>query len=103
MPVRKYAARTDANHGEIRTALRQLGCYVVDLSRAGGGVPDLLVGFRGTWFLIEAKDGSKPPSKRTLTNEQALLIAEAQRVGCKVTVATTVDEALAAVGARRAA
>lgn len=33
----------DANHGEITEALEDAGCIVTDLSKVGGGCPDLLV------------------------------------------------------------
>ena len=39
----RYAAKVDLNHSEIRDGLRQCGFEVLDLSRAGEGVPDLLV------------------------------------------------------------
>ena len=38
-----YAKRTDGNHAEIRDGLRAAGYNVLDLSKAGCGVPDLLV------------------------------------------------------------
>lgn len=37
------ARKTDANQAEIMKALKEAGCGVVDLSKVGGGVPDLLV------------------------------------------------------------
>ena len=37
-----YAKRTDGNHAEIRDGLRQAGYNVLDLSKAGQGVPDIL-------------------------------------------------------------
>lgn len=39
-----YRKKTDSNHTEIAAILRQVGCSVVDLSRVGQGVPDLLWG-----------------------------------------------------------
>ena len=39
----RRAARVDANQAEIVSALRDIGCSVLDLSRVGEGVPDLLV------------------------------------------------------------
>ena len=38
-----YRKRADKNHSEISVALRKIGCKVLDLSRVGGGVPDILV------------------------------------------------------------
>lgn len=51
----RYKARTDANHKEIADAFRTLGCYVVDLSRVGCGVPDLHVTYRWLSCLVEVK------------------------------------------------
>lgn len=67
----RRASRTDANQGEIIDALHRIGCVVQSLAMVGQGVPDLLVarGLTGLW-LMECKDGSKPPSERKLTPEQ---------------------------------
>jgi hypothetical protein len=62
----RYARRTDKPHSAIVQALRRLGCSVVDLSRVGGGCPDLLVYrcdptpgrfYVGAAWLVEVKDG----------------------------------------------
>ena len=66
----RRAAKTDANQAEIVATLRMVGATVQPLHAVGGGVPDLLVGFRGQTYLIEVKDGRKPPSERKLTPEQ---------------------------------
>jgi hypothetical protein len=39
-------------------------------SDVGGGFPDLAVAFCGRWYLVEVKDGLKPPSGRLLTNRE---------------------------------
>lgn len=65
------AARVDDNQGEIVDTLRKCGCVVQILSSVGRGVPDLLVGVpRGWLILIEVKDGSKPPSRQRLTEDE---------------------------------
>lgn len=64
------AARVDANHGAIVDALRAVGASVQSLAKVGEGVPDLVVGFRGANYLLEIKDGDKPPSKQALTPDQ---------------------------------
>lgn len=68
----RYAKRTDDNHGEVREGIRKAlrGCTVRDLSGAGEGIPDLMVGWRGRNYLFEIKDPAKPPSKRKLTPAQ---------------------------------
>lgn len=62
----KRAARIDANQPEIVKALRDAGCSVFVTSDVGQGFPDIVVGCRGQNYLIEIKDGAKPPSKRQL-------------------------------------
>lgn len=47
--------RIDQNQTEIVEGLRKFGASVEVLSNVGGGVPDLLVGWRGTNYLIEVK------------------------------------------------
>ena len=43
----RYASRHDENHKTLVSAFMSLGCSVVDLSRVGGGCPDLLVSCGG--------------------------------------------------------
>jgi len=64
------ARRVDANHADIIDAFRRMGCSVADLSRIGGGIPDLAVGLYGRTVLVEVKDGRKPPSARKLTPDE---------------------------------
>ena len=64
------AARIDANHEQIVSALRSAGASVQSLASVGKGVPDLLVGFQGKTLLMEVKDGRKTPSERRLTEDQ---------------------------------
>lgn len=66
----RRAAKVDRNQAEIVTALRAAGASVQSLAAVGRGCPDLLVGFRGKNLLMEIKDGSLPPSGRTLTDDQ---------------------------------
>lgn len=70
----RRAARVDANHTAIVEALRKVGCQVLSLAAVGKGCPDLLVcSPKRRLFLLEVKDGSKPPSKRKLTDPQVQL------------------------------
>lgn len=86
--------RTDANHGEIVKALRQVGASVQDLSQVGGGCPDIAVGHHGLTLMLEIKDGAKAPSARKLTPDQAIWHNNWQG---HVAVVSSVDEAMDAL------
>jgi len=47
--------KVDANHAEIVAALRGIGAHVQSIANIGDGCPDLLVSFRGKWFVFEVK------------------------------------------------
>ena len=49
----KYRAKVDANQREIVDTFRKHGLSVEDLSRVGGGVPDLMVSRSGFTILVE--------------------------------------------------
>lgn len=91
----RKASRTDANQAEIVRALRQAGCTVQSLATVGKGCPDLLVGKAGRNWLLEIKDGSKPPSARKLTDDENRWHAHWQG---QVAVIEDVDQALRLVG-----
>lgn len=93
---RYYARKVDTNHGEIVQALRRCGALVHSLSRVGEGCPDLLVSWKCELFLLEVKDGSRPPSERKLTEDEARW--HAKWASPRVRVVHSVDEALNAVG-----
>jgi hypothetical protein len=84
---RKYAAKVDANQAAVVAALRHIGASVQPLHAVGAGVPDLLVGFQGRNWLIEVKDGRKPPSERRLTKDQ-----EQWHAAWRGTAAVVLDE-----------
>lgn len=85
----------DENHAPITRALERAGCYVIDLARVGGGVPDILVYRRATGLLrlIEIKT-----AKGRLRKSQEEF---AQK--CPRWVARTVREAFEAMGIEVAA
>jgi len=72
----RRASKIDRNQPEIVDALRSVGARVQSLATVGGGVPDLLVGYLGDLYLIECKDGKRPPSERKLTPDQERWHAE---------------------------
>lgn len=92
----RRAAKVDDNQPEIVAALRQVpGVTVSPTHAAGEGFPDLTVGWKGQTFLLEIKDGSKPPSARKLTPPQERW--HGQWTG-HVAVVKNVNEALEAIG-----
>jgi hypothetical protein len=66
----REAAKVDANAKAIDAALLALGATVAKTDGVGSGFPDRVIGFRGMNFLLEYKDGAKPPSKRRLNPHQ---------------------------------
>ena len=93
----RRAARTDDNHGAIVAALRKIGCSVLSLAPLGKGAPDALVTTpcgRRT-FLVEIKDGAKPPSARKLTPDEAAF--HASWLG-ELYVVESVEDAIRTVG-----
>lgn len=59
-------ARVDRNQPEIVDQLRRCGCSVLIISQLKNCF-DILVGFKGSNFAFEIKDGTKPPSGQKLT------------------------------------
>lgn len=92
----RRAAKVDDNQADIVAALRQIGCTVQLLHSVGAGCPDLLVGWGGQTFLLEVKDGAKPPSARKKTPAQ-IVWHDAWR-GKPVSVVSSTKEALEAIG-----
>lgn len=66
----RRAARVDDNQKEIVTYARKIGMSVQHLHTVGNGCPDLILGYLGFNFLVEVKDGAKPPSKQKLTIDE---------------------------------
>jgi len=93
--VMRRAGRVDANQQLIVNALRRVGCSVAVTSNLGGGFPDLVVGRAGHNYLMEVKDGDKPPSRQRLTEDE-MRWHEAWRG--QVYIVYGIDDALAAVG-----
>lgn len=94
----RRAAKVDDNQPEIVSALRAVGARVECLHGVGGGVTDLLVLFQGDLFLLEVKDGNKPPSDRKLTPAQVAWHREFANPNLHVVC--NVQEALDAIGAK---
>lgn len=89
----RRAAKTDNNQSEIVKALRQCGAFVLITSQLKNAF-DILVGYRGKLFIIEIKDGNKPPSQRKLTEGELICKQGFESVGINYHVITSVDEAI---------
>ncbi len=90
----KIGRRVDSNHGKIRTALRAAGCFVVDLSQCGRGIPDLLACSSRAperVVLLEVKSGPK----EKLTEDEKQFFASYPGPAARV---ETVEEALEVLG-----
>lgn len=62
----RTAARVDSNQKEIVEGLRKIGASVLPTHQLKNAF-DILVGFKGVNYIMEIKDGNKPPSQRKLT------------------------------------
>ena len=91
----RRAAKVDANQREVVAALRGAGATVQLLHAVGEGCPDLLVGHLGVNYLLEVKDGQKPPSAQKLTPQQEIWHRDWR--GHRVVV-NSPEAALAAIG-----
>jgi len=88
MSIHRRAARTDKNQEAIVKGLRQMGAEVWFIKEPC----DLLIRYRDQFFIVEIKDGSKPPSQRKLTPQQVEFFA----TPCsRQAVCTNLDEAIA--------
>lgn len=90
----KRFGRTDRNQREIVDALRGVGAQVIVTSRVGQGFPDLTVGFRRRWYLIECKAKG---GRFTQDEDEFRLMCIVGEL--PYAVAHNPDEALKAIGA----
>ena len=64
----RRAPRIDANQRMIVAGLRCIpGVSVFSTAALGNGFVDVVVGYKGTNYMLEIKDGAKAPSERKLT------------------------------------
>ena len=88
----RRAPRIDANQHEIvESLLLTPGVVVHSLAGVGCGCPDLLIGARRQTFLVEIKDGEKPPSHRSFTPDQQRWISRWR--GSAVVILTSATQA----------
>lgn len=90
----RRAAKVDANHADIREALRKAGWHVEDTFKLGNGFPDLVAIKHGRVEFIEVKDGRKSPSARKLTEDEQALANRFAAAGKWVHVIESVEQAV---------
>lgn len=93
-----FAHRVDKNQAELVAEFRKLGCSVQHAHFYASGFPDLIIGCGGFNFLVEIKNGYKPPSARKLTKFQGWWHLEWQG---QVTTVKSVEEVRQLVTAMR--
>lgn len=90
----RIAAKVDTNQREIVAVLREMGAAVIITSMLKNAF-DILVGYQGNLYMVEIKDGTKPPSARKLTDGEAKCRDLFESVGVTYHIITSVDQALA--------
>lgn len=90
----RLAAKVDDNQKSVEKALKAVGAWFQSI----GQPYDLLVYFRGSWHVLEVKDGAKPVKQQRLTDGQLKTLAELRMCGVKLV--RSGDEALCAIGAK---
>lgn len=101
MTIHRRAAARDQNEAAIVDALRRVGALVFHLSARD--LPDLLVGHRGSWLLLEVKAPAGPRggtahNHANLRPGQARFLATAAAAGLPAHVVRSPEAALAALG-----
>ncbi len=86
------ARRVDQNQAAIVAELRRRGCLVVDLHAIGKGVPDLLVGQMGAWYLVEVKT-----EQGSFTPDEIGFLGKCEQAGLPYIAATSAEQILWAI------
>lgn len=98
MAIRRgHSGKVDGNHTAIVDALRQSGISAVSIASVGGGVPDILAGFRNVTALLEVK----MPGEKLTTAEQEWHSRWGGHVAIVDSPEAAVDAVLRAVGMMR--
>lgn len=93
----KRLAKVDENQSGIVRDLRRVGARVLILARVGDGCADLLVWFRGRFFLLEVKNPNTRYGLEGATEEQRTFARLWSDVA-PFSVVYTSAEAFAAIG-----
>lgn len=90
----RYAKKVDSNHGQVRDDLRRAGYDVLDCSRFGGGLSDLIV--RSPLLFVEVKAGTKRARARVHDTQKEFRAF----MGDRYLIASTANEVIAVAKAR---
>lgn len=89
--------KVDRNQGEIVELLRQLGVSVFDTHTVGRGFTDAVLGFRGTTYLAEIKDGKRLGWKLTPAQKKFIV----RWNGSAIVIFTCTDDVLTWVESKK--
>ena len=99
----RIAAKIDKNQPEIVSGLEDVGASVKSLAAVGGGVHDLLVGFRGVNYLLEVKNPDTEVKAFREGNNAAALTPDQKKFHFfwqgQGAIVWSLDDALQAIGA----
>lgn len=93
--------RIDATTKEIVDALRKAGCIWIDCTGSPSIGFDGIICKASRVYLVELKNGNRPPSARRLTDTEMRRSCQLERVGVTVHVINNCDEALRLIGAMK--
>lgn len=93
---RNMRGRLDDNHKEVVDALEKAGALVLDMSHVGRGFPDLIVGVRGKFLLMEIKNPKTAYGRKGLNPNQ--IAWHAKWVGYPLSTVDGPEAALRAIG-----
>lgn len=84
--------QTDPNHAPVMARFRALCPVVEDHSQGGHGYDAIVETARGSFYVVEIKDGTLPPSARRLSPNELKAL---DRWGHRYKVVLSEDEAIA--------
>ena len=90
--------RVDDIQKDVVAALGKIGAVVTDLSQAGNGVPDLLISYRGDWYLMECIGTAKFKNYKKTGGLNPLQVDWHARQRAEALIVRSVQEALACFG-----
>jgi hypothetical protein len=97
--VMGYRKKKDANQKDLEQAVKELGGAIVDTTGDPDIGFDMLVVFRGVVYIVEVKDGAKPPSARQLTEGEIKRKRQVEQAGGRYSVVTSRAELYHLIGA----